>query len=50
MKMTPSKYLAPHLRDCKPEERHLIQKGFLLGIQYTRDEIDEFIRRKTPVA
>lgn len=48
--MTPSKYLKPHLRDVTPEERHLIQKGFLLGIEYTKMEIDEFIKKHSPVA
>ena len=47
MKKTPAQFLKPHLRDYNPEERHLVQKGFSLGIQYTREEMDAFIKEKT---
>ncbi len=43
----PSEWLKPHIEDCTPEERHLIQKGFLLGLKYTMEEMDRYIRIKT---
>lgn len=46
MKKTATAYIKPHLEGLNKEQIHYMQKGFLLGIQYTRDEIDAFIKSK----
>ena len=46
MNKTASAYIKPHLEGLSAEQRHYMQKGFLLGVQYTRDEIDAFIKSR----
>ena len=46
MKKSASQFIKPHLKGLSLEERHAMQQGFLLGIEYTKQEIDEFIKQK----
>lgn len=43
-KINPSDFLKPHLKGYTPEEVHLIQKGFKLGLQWAKDEVDHYIK------
>lgn len=45
-KINPSDFLKPHLKGYTPEEVHLIQKGFKLGLQWAKEEIDYFVAEK----
>lgn len=46
MKKSTLSYIKPHLKGLSAEQRHYLQKGFLLGVQYTRDEIDAYIKSR----
>lgn len=45
-KKSPSEYLKPHLNGLTQEEIHLVQKGFRLGLEWAKEEIDHFIKVK----
>ena len=43
-KINPSVYLKPHLKGLTPEEVSLVQRGFRLGLEWAKDEVDHYIK------
>jgi len=46
MKKKPLDFIKPHLKGLSLEERHAMLQGFLLGLEYTKQEMDNFIKQK----